>query len=181
MSTKIRNKLIALGPEKLADSLLEMASHYDKADEFVERLVATPKEKVKRFKSKLTGLKRARRFIDWREIGGFARELSALLDGLAESVEDGKTGVELVARFFECDRAVFERCDGKQRGRVYTLHNIYKMIIYLDESGDLCFDFNGKNPSRKFVITLLVCDGQVLGNLQEVQATKLSMVQGGWR
>ena len=131
MSTKIRNKLIALGPEKLADSLLEMASHYDKADEFVERLVATPKEKVKRFKSKLTGLKRARRFIDWREIGGFARELSALLDGLAESVEDGKTGVELVARFFECDRAVFERCDGKQRGRVYTLHNIYKMIIYL--------------------------------------------------
>ena len=36
------------------------------------------------------------------------------------------------------------------------------MIIYLDESGDLGFDFNGKNPSRKFVITLLVCDGQVV-------------------
>ncbi|MFC1513293.1 DUF3800 domain-containing protein [Thermodesulfobacteriota bacterium] len=34
------------------------------------------------------------------------------------------------------------------------------MIIYLDESGDLGFDFNGKNPSQKFVITLLVCDGQ---------------------
>lgn len=34
------------------------------------------------------------------------------------------------------------------------------MIIYLDESGDLGFDFNGKNPSLKFVITLLVCRGQ---------------------
>ncbi len=34
------------------------------------------------------------------------------------------------------------------------------MIIYLDESGDLGFDFNGKNPSRKFVITILVCNGQ---------------------
>jgi hypothetical protein len=34
------------------------------------------------------------------------------------------------------------------------------MIIYLDESGDLGFDFNGKSPSRKFVITLLVCNGQ---------------------
>ena len=34
------------------------------------------------------------------------------------------------------------------------------MIIYLDESGDLGFDFDGKNPSRKFVITILVCNGR---------------------
>ena len=33
------------------------------------------------------------------------------------------------------------------------------MIIYLDESGDLGFDFNKPKTSRKFVITLLVCDG----------------------
>ncbi len=31
------------------------------------------------------------------------------------------------------------------------------MIIYLDESGDLGFDFVNKKPSQKFVITLLVC------------------------
>lgn len=30
----------------------------------------------------------------------------------------------------------------------------------MDESGDLGFEFNGKNPSHKFVITLLVCEGQ---------------------
>lgn len=33
------------------------------------------------------------------------------------------------------------------------------MIIYLDESGDLGFDFSKPKTSRKFVITLLVCDG----------------------
>ncbi len=33
------------------------------------------------------------------------------------------------------------------------------MIIYLDESGDLGFDFNKPKTTRKFVITLLVCDG----------------------
>lgn len=38
------------------------------------------------------------------------------------------------------------------------------MIIYLDESGDLGFDYNGKNPSRKFVITLLVCTGHEVSN-----------------
>ncbi len=32
------------------------------------------------------------------------------------------------------------------------------MIIYLDESGDLGFDFSRRKTSRKFVITLLVCD-----------------------
>lgn len=32
------------------------------------------------------------------------------------------------------------------------------MIIYLDESGDLGFDFKKKKTSRLFVITLLVCD-----------------------
>ncbi len=34
------------------------------------------------------------------------------------------------------------------------------MIIFLDESDDLGFDFNGKNPSKKFVIIILVCSGQ---------------------
>lgn len=31
------------------------------------------------------------------------------------------------------------------------------MIIYLDESGDLGFDFENKQPSRYFVIAVLVC------------------------
>lgn len=34
------------------------------------------------------------------------------------------------------------------------------MIIFLDESGDLGFDFSKPMTSRKFVITLLVCDGK---------------------
>lgn len=32
------------------------------------------------------------------------------------------------------------------------------MYIYLDESGDLGFDFSKSGTSRKFIITLLVCD-----------------------
>jgi hypothetical protein len=32
------------------------------------------------------------------------------------------------------------------------------MFIYLDESGDLGFDFNRKKTTKKFVITLLVCN-----------------------
>jgi hypothetical protein len=32
------------------------------------------------------------------------------------------------------------------------------MEIYLDESGDMGFDFEASQPSRYFVITLLVCE-----------------------
>ncbi|MDP3561520.1 MAG: hypothetical protein Q8R83_05005 [Legionellaceae bacterium] len=35
---------------------------------------------------------------------------------------------------------------------------LYFMHIYLDESGDLGFEFGDKNPSSHFIITLLVCD-----------------------
>jgi uncharacterized protein (DUF2267 family) len=34
------------------------------------------------------------------------------------------------------------------------------LIIYLDESGDLGFDFSEKSPSKYLVITLLVCDNK---------------------
>ncbi|KAF0183245.1 MAG: hypothetical protein FD164_803 [Nitrospirae bacterium] len=34
------------------------------------------------------------------------------------------------------------------------------MIIYLDESGDLGFDFSKPKTTRKFVITLLVCENK---------------------
>ena len=109
--TTLRDKLLALDPEQLVDALLELADFHNEADQLVERLTSTPKEKVKRIKAKLSGLKRARRFVDWREIGGFARNLKGILADLEESAADGKTGTELVSRFFQCDQAVFERCD----------------------------------------------------------------------
>lgn len=106
-----RNKLINLGPEILADALLDLGSRDDDAAAVVERLTSTPKENQKRFKSKLAGLKRQRRFIDWREAPEFARKLEVLLADLRAGVKDSQTGVELVSSFFECDRSIFERCD----------------------------------------------------------------------
>ena len=42
------------------------------------------------------------------------------------------------------------------------------MYIFLDESGDLGFDFSKAKTTRKFVITLLVCDSQqTLKNFQK--------------
>lgn len=111
MNNDRKKKMVDLGAEILADALLELALHSDVADDLIERLIATPKENVQRFKKKLAGLKRSRRFVDWRESSGFARELEMLLQDVKAGVADPLTGVELIASFYETDETVFERCD----------------------------------------------------------------------
>ena len=107
-----KQKLIELGAERLAHALLEIAVLNDAADDLVERLIATPKENIQRFKKKLAGVKRSKRFIDWRGVSGFARDLTMLLQDLKSGVSDPLTGVEMVAAFYETDEDIFERCDG---------------------------------------------------------------------
>lgn len=94
-----KQRLIDLGAESLTEVLLDLALQSDAADDLVARLIATPRENVKRFKRKLAGLKRAKQYIDWRRVSGFARELSTLLEDLKAGVSDPLTGVEMVAAF----------------------------------------------------------------------------------
>jgi len=106
-----KQKLIDLGAERLAQALLEIAVLNDAADDLVEHLIATPKENVQRFKKKLAGLKRSKRFIDWQGASWFARDITMLLQDLKSGVSDQFTGVEMVAAFYETDENIFERCD----------------------------------------------------------------------
>jgi len=106
-----KQRLLDLGANQLADALLELANRDDAADDLVERMIATPQENIKRFKAKLAGLKRSKRFIRWGESSGFARELLALLQDLQAGVDDPRTGAELVAAFYECDKGALGNCD----------------------------------------------------------------------
>ncbi|MEN6521628.1 MAG: DUF6880 family protein [Armatimonadota bacterium] len=107
----LRERLIHLRAEKLADILVELRGESDKVGDMIKRTTATPSENKKRFKAKLAGLKRARRFIDWRGASDFADELEQMLADLEAGVDDPKTGVEMVAAFFEADDPIFNRCD----------------------------------------------------------------------
>ncbi len=111
MRSDHREKLAAMGAKRLADVLMELARRNDAADNMVERMVATPEENIKRFKVKLTGLKRSRRFIRWGESAAFARKLNDLLEDLQAAVTDPRTGAELVAAFYECDSGALGNCD----------------------------------------------------------------------
>jgi len=82
---------------------------------------------VKSIKSRLAGLKRRERFIDYRESGPYARKLENLLDEIDQIAESPRQGVELVAAFIQTDNAVLESADDSDGivGDVYSVlrHN----------------------------------------------------------
>lgn len=65
----------------------------------------------KELKSRLSALKRSRRFVRWGESAGLARELRDLLQQIEDQVEDAQAGCKLVADFYTTDHSVFGRCD----------------------------------------------------------------------
>ena len=108
---ELRERLSKLGATKLANALAYLSLRTEGGTEYMEALLLTPEEAHKRFKAKLAGLKRRRKYIDWRAAPDFARELELILATLHEGVDDPKTGLGLVGEFFSCDRAIFERSD----------------------------------------------------------------------
>ncbi len=109
--TDEKNKLISLGPEVLADALIEAAHQSDFVHDKIEQLISTPQENIERFKKKLSGLKRSTRFISWKEIHEFSHKLEMILQDLKSGIEDPIIGLKLVSDFYKTDNSVFERCD----------------------------------------------------------------------
>ena len=106
-----KSRLVGLGAESLADALLELSWSSEVAQDLIERLLSTPRENVRRFKRKLSGLKRRTRFVDWRASARLVEEIGSMLEDLRAGVSDPQPGLELVAAFFEADEAILGHCD----------------------------------------------------------------------
>jgi len=111
MRDEKKNKLIDLGTDVLADALLKLAEYDDKADRLVERLTSDPDDIIKKFRRRISGLKRRTRFIHRRESKQFAAVLDELLEDLEEANPEPCVGMALVASFLETDHAIFGNCD----------------------------------------------------------------------
>ena len=177
-----KQKLIDLGPDALAEALLNLAVHSDEADDLIEQLIATPKENVQRFKKKLSSLKRRKRFIGWRESAGFSRELEMLLQDLKSGVDDPLTGVELVAAFYEADNTIFEMCDDSS-GNIGDVFRYDAKELFVDYAkrcpdkekiGDFILKVNQKD-NYGIRDTLIDCAGECLP--EDVIRTMIATLQ----
>lgn len=169
MADSRKQKLIDLGAESLAGALLNLAVHSDEVDDLIEQLIATPNENVQRFKKKLSGLKRRKRFIGWRESASFAHELEMLLQDVKAGVNDPLTGVELVVAFYEADNTIFEMCDDSSGniGDVFRYDAKELFVDYAkrcndkDKIADIILKVNQKD-NYGIRDTLIDCAGECL-------------------
>ncbi|MFZ5951712.1 MAG: DUF6880 family protein [Candidatus Rifleibacteriota bacterium] len=111
MENDRKAKLVNLGPEVLADALLELEQQSKLAVDLTDRLLATPKENWQRFRAKMAGLRRMKRFISYRETAVFAQRLEMLLGDLRAAVTDPLKGLELLISFYEADGDILDNCD----------------------------------------------------------------------
>jgi len=138
---ELREQLTSLGASRLADALIYISSHTKGGTEYMEALLLTPEEAERRFKSRLTGLKRRRKYIDWRGVLDFALELKLIVAILREGVPDPKKGLELVAEFFSLDGRIIELCDDSsgEIGEVFRFDACNLFISYASRCADKSF------------------------------------------
>lgn len=147
MDPEKKKKLVELGPDVLANALIKLADHDDKANRLVERLIGDPEDLNKKFKRRVSGLKRRKSFIHWKESRRFAAELDDLLEDLEEINPEPCVGMALVSSFLETDRAIFGNCDDSS-GHISD--------VYRYGARSLFAHFASRCPDKKKVLDLLI-------------------------
>lgn len=107
----MKEQLIQLGAEKLAEALIYIANYNDEAALVIERLISTEEENFKRFKTRLASLKNSDRFISWRESSDFSNKLRDILDDLELANPTPNQGLKLISSFIKTDNEILNRCD----------------------------------------------------------------------
>jgi len=147
MEEEKKKKLIKLGSDILSDALLKLAEHDDMAERMVERLTSDPEDIIKRFRRKISGLKRRKRFIHWRESRKFAAELDNILEDLEQVKPAPCVGMVLIASFLETDHAVFGNCDDSSG---------YISDVYRYGARSLFAQYASSCPDKKQVLDILI-------------------------
>ncbi len=111
MAKQLSDRLIALGAKRLTEVLLELADRDLAIEKRLMMLTATNSESIKKIRSQISGLKRIKRFYDWKSVGQLSEKIELILEGIGRLKIDPKKGFELVSSFYETDTVVCEHCD----------------------------------------------------------------------
>lgn len=111
MNKSLKEKLIAVPPEKLVELIVELSADDDVSWSKVERLVSNPTDNSKRFLRRLEDIKTRGGFIPWKYSSDFSDELEDLLADLDSGVASPEEGFKLIFDFYKADASFFEQAD----------------------------------------------------------------------
>jgi len=112
---EMKERLAALGPERLAAELLAAADRDDSLARRLELLAreSDPDSLATQVRRRIAGLRRASRFVHYRESFGFARDLAEIVVAIESRVlpEAPATAFELADAFLSTEGCVLDRVD----------------------------------------------------------------------
>jgi len=147
MDREQKKKLTELSSDILSDALIKLAEHDEMAERLVERLTCEPDDVIKRIKRKISGLKRRKKFIHWRDTRRFAAELDHFLEDLEQVKPEPGVGMSLIASFLETDKVVFGNCDDSSG---------YISDVYRYGARCLFAQYASSCPDKKQALDLLI-------------------------
>ena len=108
--------LEALGPERLAELLIEISNGNAAAKRRLRLELAkaqSPGELAKEVRKRLSSIARSQSFVDWQGIRALADDLDTQRDAIVETVAKANPheALDLFWRFMALAPAIFERCD----------------------------------------------------------------------
>lgn len=147
MNKSLKEKLIAVPPEKLVELIFELSSDDDVSWSKVERLVSKPKDNSKRFLRRLEDIKTRGGFIPWKYSSDFSDELEDLLADLDSGVASPEEGFNLICEFYKADASFFEQADDSS-GHIGS--------VFHGTAIDIFVKFAAQIPDKKMIINRLL-------------------------
>lgn len=125
----LRHRLIALGPEVLADVLIAQSKRSDAAASELELLLAPSGERMRIFREGLARVRDPLHYRSVKETEAFMGELATLLDHLDAGIRDPREGIRAILDFHAADEDILEQTD-EWYGSVSSIYETHVAPIF---------------------------------------------------
>lgn len=100
-------KLIQLGADTLAQSMLDLSHHNYEVNDVINRLISTQQVNAKRLEKQFLDLQNIEYDYKFESLNNIYHYLESLLVTLKHDIKDPKLGLELITKFYECEDYLF--------------------------------------------------------------------------
>jgi hypothetical protein len=133
-----KERLKSLGIDRLTDLLFDIAQRDDAIEKRLLVATASNSELAKKVRSQISGLKRIKKFYDWKSVRNLCEKVELTLEAIEMLDVEPAKGFEIVVSFFETDNSVYGNCDDSS-GTIADLYT-HDAVNQLIRFGKQCDD-----------------------------------------
>jgi hypothetical protein len=107
MKNDRKSKLVQLGAETLAQSMIDLGHRYHEINDVIDRLISSQQVNAKRLEKQFLDLQKIEYDYEFESLNNIYHYLESLLLTLKHDIKDPKLGLELITKFYKCEDYLF--------------------------------------------------------------------------